>query len=91
MLDPRLKAAAADRRLRGAPLSVLLHEWDELDDECFTPKKALRIAHELHMKEVTAGWALRHLVETGYLERGAGDDRPRVYRRAAVIPMARAA
>lgn len=84
MLAPRLKAAASDPQLRGAPLAVLLHEWDRLDEQVYTPIKVIRLAFELHLKEVTVGWALRRLVDAGYLERGPRDQRVRTYRRVHI-------
>ncbi len=75
-----LRRAASDVDIRGAPLSVYLYLNHELDSDEFRPVKVAVLATELHIKPVTAAWALRRLVKSGYIEPGKKVDRLRLYR-----------
>lgn len=91
MTCPRLRSAARDRAIRGAPLAVYLHLVYELDPVCFTPIKVASIAHTLHLKDVTCAWALRRLVTARYLERGPKSGRTGMYRLVWSAPTTTAA
>ena len=70
MIPAPLSSAKCDPRLRGAPLAVYvwcLEHRDPLDDR---PVKVLRLTTELRMQKDTAIFALRRLVEAGYIAKG---------------------
>ncbi|MGI8766587.1 MAG: hypothetical protein ACR2KM_08755 [Gemmatimonadaceae bacterium] len=76
---PRLKEAAADPRVRGAPLAVYAYLADELDPVRYKSVKVATLARALYLKDVTCAWALKRLVSDGYLER-SGNRRRWTYR-----------
>jgi hypothetical protein len=84
--------AACDPDLRGAPLSILIWAHAHLDFEEYRPLKVAFVATEVKLKEVTAAWALKRLVDAGYLKAGEKVDRVRTYRlvgakaRAELLP-----
>lgn len=74
------KRAAADRSIRGAPLTVYLFLSDELADDEFRQVKVSGVAKFLHLKHATAAQAMHRLVAAGYLERSSEPRQVRSYR-----------
>jgi len=83
---PTLRVAAADPEVRGAPLAVLLYLAHELDVGQFRPVKVAVVASALHIKDITAAWAIRRLAELGYLELGPKTERLNTYRLVWTMP-----
>lgn len=70
MIPAPLSSAKSDPRLRGAPLAVYVWCLEHLDALDYRPVKILSLSAALHLRTNTAVFALRRLVEAGYIAKG---------------------
>lgn len=61
-------------------MAVYCHALGVLDLHEYRPLKVISVASAVRIEPWNAGWALRRLVESGYLQRGKPDNRVRTYR-----------
>ena len=70
MILPSLKQASTDRRLRGAPLRVLVYLHGALEIGEYRVVKTWHVADRIGMNRAHVGEAIRILVALGYLREG---------------------
>lgn len=71
MILPSLKEASTDRRLRGAPLRVLVYLHGVLEIGEYRVLKTWHVAREIGMDRAHVGRAIATLVACGYIREGA--------------------
>ena len=77
---PAFATAMQDPLLRGNPRDLYWWFFHRLDVVLFRPVKTVEFELELQMRHASALDALRALMETGYIERGARLERVWTYR-----------
>lgn len=82
MIPPRGRKAHLDRRIYGSAFAVYhyLCEEEVINPADYSRVKADSVATAMGIGEPTVKWALRRLVATGYITRGAKDGRMWTYR-----------
>lgn len=79
-LIPAFVQALQDRDLRGHPRDVYIWCHEHLDTQDFRPVKHSVIESALQINSVSAGRAVRRLLDRGYLQRGDRAGRLWTYR-----------
>lgn len=70
MILPSLREASTDRRLRGAPLRVLVYLHGVLELGEYTVVKTWHVAEQIHMDRAHVGRAIQTLLRYGYIREG---------------------
>lgn len=77
---PLFKQAMDDYKLPSSAKQVLWVLLRRLDAEEYREVKIASLAHECHMKDSTASWAVTVLRKRGYLDIRPGPGRSRLFR-----------
>lgn len=81
MIWPAFDDALSDNRIKGPPRDLLAYLAKVLDFAEWRRLKLWPVAKELQMKPVTAGRAMKRLIDCGYVRQGPREKQgPRSYR-----------